>query len=131
MDILIHAANVLYLVAYVIRDILWLRVFTVIAASCLTCYLYFLPEPLLTAVYWNLLFILLNLYSVGRLIIERRPMRPNQKERGVHTLVRDGLAPGAQLSRGLGLAVAATNSVLRAIGAADGDGAGGCTQSSR
>ena len=89
MDLLIHSANVLYLVAYVIRDILWLRVFTIIAASCLACYLYFLPEPLLTAVYWNLLFILLNLYSVGRLIVERRPMRPNEKELHVHTLVTD------------------------------------------
>ncbi len=71
MDALIHAANVLYLVTCFMRDILWLRVFTVIAASCLAAYFYFGFVPLLPAVYWNLVFISLNLYRIVRLILER------------------------------------------------------------
>ena len=35
MEILLHSANVIYLVSYVMRDILWLRFFTIIAALCL------------------------------------------------------------------------------------------------
>ena len=57
MEALIHSANVLYLVSYTMRDILWLRVFTVIAACCLIPYFYFQTEPLLAPIYWNLLFI--------------------------------------------------------------------------
>ncbi len=47
-DLLIHVANVLYLFAFMVRDILWLRILTVIAASCLIPYFYFQPVPLMT-----------------------------------------------------------------------------------
>ena len=33
MEILLHVANVIYLASYSVRDILWLRIFTVGAAS--------------------------------------------------------------------------------------------------
>ena len=49
MDILIHVANVLYLFSYLMRDILWLRILTVVAACCLMPYFYFRPEPLMPA----------------------------------------------------------------------------------
>jgi hypothetical protein len=84
MDILIHAANVLYLVSYFTRDILWLRVFTVIAASCLAGYFYFGVFPLLPAVYWNLVFIVLNLCWIVRLILERGRMPPDEAEKCFH-----------------------------------------------
>jgi hypothetical protein len=35
IDLLIHVANVLYLVAYMVRDVLWLRILTVVGAFCL------------------------------------------------------------------------------------------------
>ncbi len=75
METLIHSANVIYLVSYVMRDILWLRIFTVIAAACLILYFYFLPEPFLTPVYWNILFITLNVFWIARLLLERRPVQ--------------------------------------------------------
>jgi hypothetical protein len=34
VDLLMHAANVPYLFAFMVRDILWLRIFTVVAAAC-------------------------------------------------------------------------------------------------
>ncbi len=54
IDLLIHAANLLYLFAFMVRDILWLRSLTVIAAACLIPYFYFRPEPLMMPIYWNL-----------------------------------------------------------------------------
>ena len=45
MEVLINAANILYLLSYFVRDILKLRVLTVVAASCLIAYFYFQPEP--------------------------------------------------------------------------------------
>ena len=41
LELLIHAANVLYLFAFLVRDILWLRILTVVAALCLVPYFYF------------------------------------------------------------------------------------------
>jgi len=37
-ELLIHAANLLYLFAFMVRDILWLRILTVVAAVCLIPY---------------------------------------------------------------------------------------------
>ncbi len=72
MDSLINIANILYLLAYFVRDMLWLRVLTVIAAVSLIVYFYLLPDPLMTAVYWNTFFVGLNIYWVVRLLLERR-----------------------------------------------------------
>ncbi len=33
------------------------------------------PEPMMVAIYWNLLFTTLNLYWIARLTIERRPVQ--------------------------------------------------------
>jgi CRP-like cAMP-binding protein len=87
MEILLHSANVIYLVSYVMRDILWLRFFTIIAAVCLIFYFYFLPEPLLTPVYWNVLFIYLNVFWVTRLLLERRPVQLTADEQQLCDLV--------------------------------------------
>jgi hypothetical protein len=75
MDILINAANVLYLASYWVRDVLWLRVLTVIAASCVVPCFYFRPDPLLAGVYWNLFFIALNIWWIVRLVRARRGAR--------------------------------------------------------
>jgi hypothetical protein len=75
LDILIHMANLLYLLAFMVRDILWLRVLTVVAAFCLIAYFYFQPEPLMTPIYWNIVFTAMNVYWIVRLLLERRPVR--------------------------------------------------------
>ena len=87
MEILIHSANVIYLVSYLMRDILWLRFFTIIAAVCLIFYFYSLPEPLLTPVYWNVLFVSLNVFWVTRLLLERRPVQLTADEQQLCDLV--------------------------------------------
>jgi len=87
MEILLHSANVIYLVSYVMRDILWLRFFTIIAAVCLIVYFYLLPEPLLTPVYWNVLFVSLNVFWVSRLLLERRPVQLTADEQQLCDLV--------------------------------------------
>ena len=69
---LINLANVLYLLSYFVRDMLKLRIFTVVGASCLVVFFYAQPEPIMTAIYWNFFFIALNLFWVVRLIRIRR-----------------------------------------------------------
>jgi len=72
MDILINAANVLYVIAYFTMDMLRLRVLTVTAATCLAVYFYCQPVPMLNVVAWNLFFIGLNLVQIWRMLLAKR-----------------------------------------------------------
>jgi hypothetical protein len=60
MEALVYAANILYLLSYTVRDILHLRLLTIVAACCLVSYFYNQAEPLMTVVYWNVFFVALN-----------------------------------------------------------------------
>ncbi len=93
MEALIHTANVIYLVSYTMREILWLRVFTVVAATCLIFYFYLRPEPLLTPIYWNLVFIVLNIIWIVRLLLERRPVQLSDDEQDLCRLVFGTITP--------------------------------------
>lgn len=72
---LVHFSNVLTLVSYSVRDILWLRWFAVAAA--LTNIPYFLaqPETLWPPVMWALVFTTINLFQITRIYLERRRWR--------------------------------------------------------
>lgn len=72
MDTLIYVANCLYLLSYLVRDILQLRLITVTAVVCLALYFASRPEPLMEVVYWNLVFLTLNLAQIARLLWARR-----------------------------------------------------------
>ena len=92
-ELLIHAANVLYLFAFMVRDILWLRILTVVAATCLIPYFYFRPEPLLAPIYWNLAFTALNIFWIVRLLLERRPVKLSEEEQRLCELVFRTMTP--------------------------------------
>jgi hypothetical protein len=71
MELLIYVANTLYLVAYAVRDILHLRMLTIVAACCLSVYFYNQVQPMMTVVYWNVFFVALNVIQLGRIYRER------------------------------------------------------------
>ncbi len=97
MEFTIHIANVLYMFSYLMRDILWLRVLTVLAASFLIPYFYFRPNPLMAAIYWNLLFTSLNFYWICRLLLERRPVRLTKDQQRLCQLAFQTLTPQEML----------------------------------
>jgi hypothetical protein len=71
----IHGANVLYLASYLVRDILALRVLTVVAGLTLLPFYILRPDPIWVAVAWNAVFIGINLAQIYRLVLERQPVR--------------------------------------------------------
>jgi hypothetical protein len=71
MDVLINAANILYVIAYFTMDMLRLRILTMTAAVCLAVYFYSQPVPLLNVVVWNLFFVVLNLIHITRIVMAR------------------------------------------------------------
>jgi CRP-like cAMP-binding protein len=92
-DLLIHAANMLFLIAYLVRDILWLRILTVIATFCLIPYYFTRPEPMMVPIYWSLVFAALNVYWIVRLLLERAPMKLNADEQRLCELVFRTMSP--------------------------------------
>jgi len=90
---LVHVANVLYLFSYLARDILWLRILTVVAASCLIPYFWLRPEPLVAPIAWNVIFTAINLVQIVRLLLERRPVVFTPAEQRLHQLVFRRLTP--------------------------------------
>jgi hypothetical protein len=71
MESLIYVANILYLLSYMVRDILHLRILTIVAACCLVTYFYTQAEPLMTVVYWNLFFVALNVFQLSNIMLGR------------------------------------------------------------
>lgn len=86
-------SNVLYLVSYSVRDILWLRILTVVAASLLIPYYAMQPTPLTAAIWWSAVFIAINFYWIVRLIIERRPVHLTPDEDRLRKLSFPSLTP--------------------------------------
>jgi hypothetical protein len=72
MELLVYVANALYLVAYAVRDILHLRMLTIVATCCLAVYFYNQVQPMMTVVYWNIFFVALNTIQLGRIYRERK-----------------------------------------------------------
>lgn len=93
MEYFIHVANILYLFSYTMRDILWLRILTVAAACFLIPYFYFRPDPLIPAIFWNVVFTLLNIFWIFRLLLERRPVKLNDDEKQLCQIAFRTLTP--------------------------------------
>ena len=93
MAYLLHAANVLYLLSYLVKDILWLRLLTVVAGVLLLTWALLQPEPLWASVAWNSLFLAINLYQSWLLILERRPVRLTERETLLYRLAFRALTP--------------------------------------
>jgi hypothetical protein len=89
----IHAANVLLLVAYSVRDILWLRLFAVGASLISIPYFVLQPTKLWAPLSWSVVFAAINLLQSWRLLIERRPVKLTPDEEEIRRFVFRDLPP--------------------------------------
>ena len=89
----IHAANVLLLLAYCVRDILWLRLFAVASAMIAIPYFALQPAPLWVPIGWSALFASINLFQSWRIFVERRPVKLTPDEEMIRRLVFEDLPP--------------------------------------
>jgi hypothetical protein len=82
----LHAANILLLVAYSVRDILWLRLFAVAASLISLPYFILQPEPLWEPIIWSSVFAAINSFQSWRLFVERRPVKLTPEEEEIRRL---------------------------------------------
>ena len=91
LEIVANISYGLLLASYIMRDILWLRVLTVVSLCFEIPYYYFRPDPLWDGIGWDVAFIAINVYWIGRLVYDRRPVHftADQKrlwEKALHRL---------------------------------------------
>ena len=86
LDVLVNIANVVYLFSYSVRDILWLRVLTVVGTLMLLPYYYYQSQPLWTPIGWQSVFILINIFWITLLLLDRRPVPFTKEERKLYQL---------------------------------------------
>ena len=93
IDYLVHFSNILLLVSYSVRNILWLRWFAVAAA--LTNMPYFLLQHtvLWPPILWAVVFTAINLYQISRIYLERRPVVLSGDEQRLYDLGFQSLRP--------------------------------------
>lgn len=89
----IHAANVLLLVAYSVRDILWLRLCALASSLIAIPYFILQPTPLWAPIGWSVLFAAINVFQSWRLLVERRPVKLTPEEEYVRGLVFEDVPP--------------------------------------
>ena len=78
-----HLAFGLIAFSFLVKDILYLRLVSVLASLFSVLYNYTIPiEPMWLAINWNIVFIVVNIYHIAVLIYEKRPvhMSPKYKE---------------------------------------------------
>ena len=93
MEIWFHLANVLYVVAYLVTDILWLRALAVLGGLCSLTWALTTPTPSATIIGWTLVYNTINMVQIGRLWHERRPVRLSAEEQTLYTAAFRTLTP--------------------------------------
>ncbi|MGM0823848.1 MAG: cyclic nucleotide-binding domain-containing protein [Pseudomonadota bacterium] len=81
---LFFIANTLFCLAYIVRDMAWLRAITILAALSTLPYFYFQSTPLYEAMTWQIAFIVINSFNLIVLLLQRRPIKLNEEEKWLH-----------------------------------------------
>jgi len=89
-----HLASILTMAAYLLKDILWLRLLTILSCFAGIAFNYFVPAtPLWSVIYWNILFALINIVQIAIIIKERTGIHFTEEEKELHDTLFKNFAP--------------------------------------
>jgi hypothetical protein len=77
---LINLSNIVYLVAFSVRDVLMLRILAIVGEGLTLPYYYFQTEKLWPPIFWGVAFIIVNAVRVVATALERRPVVLSDRE---------------------------------------------------
>lgn len=80
IELCIHVSNLFYLASFLGRDMLWLRILTVCGLVLGVIFFSCQTTPLYGPIAWQTVFIIINLYQIRRLVIDRRQTRLNERQ---------------------------------------------------
>ena len=90
---LIDLSSLLTVISFSVRNILFLRTLAVGAQLCAIPYFLLQSTPLWAPIGWTSLFILINLYQIWLLLLERRPIVFTADEQKLYNLAFQSLTP--------------------------------------
>ena len=89
-----HLAFGLIAFSFLVKDILWLRIVSILASAFSILYNWVIPiEPMWIAIGWNFVFIALNLYHIAVIIYEKRPIKMAAKDKELYETLFKELSP--------------------------------------
>ena len=89
-----HLAFGLIAFSFLVKDILYLRLVSILASAFSILYNWVIPiEPMWIAIGWNLVFISLNLYHVAVIIYEKRPVQMSAKHNELYETMFKDMTP--------------------------------------
>ena len=89
-----HLAFGLIAFSFLVKDILWLRVVSILATLFSVLYNFYKPaEPLWLAINWNIVFVLVNIYHISVIFYEKRPVKMNAKNEELYQTLFKELSP--------------------------------------
>jgi hypothetical protein len=89
-----HLAFGLIAFSFLVKDILYLRIVSVVASLFSIFYNFYIPtEPMWLAINWNIVFVLVNLYHIAVIIYEKRPVKMEPKDKELYETLFKDLTP--------------------------------------
>ena len=89
-----HLAFGLIAFSFLVKDILYLRILSILASLFSVLYNFYIPaEPMWLAINWNIIFVLVNIYHIAVIIYEKRPVKMSPKEKELYETMFRGLSP--------------------------------------
>jgi CRP-like cAMP-binding protein len=92
--IFVNLANILFALAYLVKDIFWLRIISVVACAANIVYLYVGPDkPLWWGIGWDIVFVLINIVQIWILLGEKRNIHFGREEQELYEAVFNRITP--------------------------------------
>ena len=89
-----HLAFGLIAFSFLVKDILWLRIVSILASLFSVFYNWVIPvEPMWIPIGWNFVFVGLNLYHIAVIIYEKRPIKMAPKDKELYEPLFKDLSP--------------------------------------
>jgi len=89
-----HLAFGLIAFSFLVKDIFWLRIVSIIASLFSVFYNYVIPlEPMWLAINWNFIFIVVNIYHIAIILYEKREVKMDDKNQELYDTLFSEMTP--------------------------------------
>ena len=89
-----HLAFGLIAFSFLVKDILYLRLVSILASLFSVFYNFYIPtEPMWLPIGWNFVFIIVNLYHISVIIYEKRPVHMSPKHKELYETMFNDMTP--------------------------------------
>ena len=82
----VNVSNIVFLVAFSTRDVLKLRILSLVGEGVILPYYYLQTETLWPPIFWSLAFMAVNAVRIVATVLERRPVILSEKEEQLYRI---------------------------------------------